>query len=594
MPSPGLNSLNPTERRNNVIVIIALLLLGVFYTAVAVHFAHYRSFWSTDSGVRYAMVRSWLERGDALHLPYIWADLDPQARINPLGKMHVVPTRKGLAAIYPPIFPLLSVLPYRLWGLAGLAFWPILSGVGAALADYAAASRLKLRTRLALVPVVGLATPLPLYSVVFWDHAVFMALSALFVYTAIRAIQSSSTRWAVASGAVLGVGLWFHGLFLVLLVAALIACPWTWLPGRERRLFGWMLAGFVPLALGWACQNLLLYGTLGGAHGAATVNEGYGSGIKAVVSAGRFWMRTKLQVFGNSGPPAILSRFILVVAAFAAASRLPARWSWLKHALAILAALGSFVLVRNAGLAHGLFEATPLFLLAAGLYLPKPELDQDPDARLYLWMGRTCLAFYVLVILSPGRTDLDWGSRFLLMLLPFLILMGAKALERDWSVSAGWQRGLTAGAAACLLAASLYSQQKGLTAIKDDLMYSRQINLAVAAARGSALGFGTWWVGPETTITPEARPRFWVDADERSRRLFFSALDRMGADSFSFLGDDTDLSILSWAAAREPRPYRPVRQESRCGFILAEFRRAPHGDVEKQIAGVHSNPAQPR
>src|SRR5437773_939752 len=71
-----------------------------------------------------------------------------------------------------------------------------------------------------------LATPLLLYSVVFWEHSLLMLLAAATGYFLLRALKNGGARFACAAGAAVGFGVWIHGLFLVFFAAlALAAVP---------------------------------------------------------------------------------------------------------------------------------------------------------------------------------------------------------------------------------------------------------------------------------------------------------------------------------------------------------------------------------
>ncbi len=202
-------------------VLASLLALTVLYFCLAAYLNGYHAFWSADSGARFAAIAEWRRGGSLTSLPYGNAAVDPAGRLHPL-QFYVMHGPRGFTLMYPPLFLWLCGQAYAVFGFGGLTLFPLLFGVGTLWVTYAIAVRLGLRCRAALPLVLGLATPLPIYAVVFWDHTLIMFLAAAATYLLLTGLQSGRLWLAVLAGLTLGLGVWVHELFLALFAAALL------------------------------------------------------------------------------------------------------------------------------------------------------------------------------------------------------------------------------------------------------------------------------------------------------------------------------------------------------------------------------------
>jgi len=95
---------------------------------------------------------------------------------------------------------------------------PLLSGVGAAWAAYWLAMAVGVPRRAAWVagPLVGLATPVFIYSLLFFEHTLAALLVTLSMLAACRAIEGGGSRAMMVSGALLAVAVYFRSELYVL------------------------------------------------------------------------------------------------------------------------------------------------------------------------------------------------------------------------------------------------------------------------------------------------------------------------------------------------------------------------------------------
>lgn len=140
-------------------------------------------FWSPDEGAKFLNMQT-ISWDDGLHftIPYNGRHLDPHFHFYAKG--HVYPQPSSACNIeynWPLWFPLLSLIPYRLFGIWGIYLLPLLAGWGTAVLSGMIARRIQQNAAVATILAVGFATPILFYSILFWEHtmAVFLGLLAV-------------------------------------------------------------------------------------------------------------------------------------------------------------------------------------------------------------------------------------------------------------------------------------------------------------------------------------------------------------------------------------------------------------------------------
>lgn len=561
-----------TIDRPRLLFFLSLAVVAVVYVSVACAFSRYHAFWSGDSGARFAMIANWLDYGSLTRWHYANAAVDPQGRLCALS-LYAVPGPRGFFIIYGPLFPLLSGLLYRAFGFGGLLVLPVLGGLGTVGVMCAMARRLGLRCWPVLPLALGLATPLVVYSVVFWDHSLLMLLAAGTGWGMLRFAETGRLRFAIVSGAMLGAGVWLHDLFLMLFFA--VAVTGWGLDGSFRglRFLRGLLAGFVPLLALWLVGNQWFYGTPVGPHlagGAHLVSQGQAFSVWRLLDPTEFARRAMLQLVGmeTPGPPELLLIVLLAGVAFAGHWGETARWR--APAFCAAAAVLAMVLVRPAVPSSGLFVCTPLLIPALVAPWFVSRWTVGPGGVFYAWSARVCGVFSLLVLVNPVKPGMDWGSRYLLTVLPFLALLSARALEQ-WRefAPASWRRPALAGVAA-LVGLSVFCQTCGLSAVRDDLAYSRLLNQRAQALASPVLVTDVFWLGAELTPSRLSQAQFLFHTDEE-RRLLASALDIQKPATFAYMGSAEGLAALTPSVSRD---YAPVKVWADIGLQFAVFQRS--------------------
>jgi hypothetical protein len=493
-----------------------------------------------DTGGKYLQVRNLrlTPFGLDYSINYPARQLDPQLQFVPFReKLYFIAPYGGQDRIYlqwPIFLGLLTRIPWKLFGFWGLYIVPFLAGLGGCWATYRLALALDIPRRVAWVaaPLVGLATPLSLYALLFFENTLAAMLVALSLLFAVRStqvlthdppLQSSSSRLvrsfrhlpaAAWCGAFLAASVYFRSELYVLaavmgLVYLLLALRFhTW-----RRRFLWWLGAFllalVPLWLFYVVTegNLLPLHATWYFAGASPVAGGTSGGfelpaLRYIVSAG--WGIVPDFLLGPQTFPSspvfplwvgILGVGGTVACAVAALCRAFARkWVTLGQSWqAALFVLGLVcVCISSLFIAfmpqpyhnlHGFLVAGPFIALA--LWPPSKLLTADGISKhgiLYvltlLWVAAHTIIISALSGLGP-ISRAEWGQRYLLSAYPALIVLGvlgALGLSRELFTRAGAQdtamaprlRALFASFAILLAATGLLFSLRGYVALYDE------------------------------------------------------------------------------------------------------------------------------
>lgn len=544
------------------------LLLTAYYIGLAVYLSGLHAFWSPDCGARFAMIRSQIEHRRLIYVYYSAADLDPTGQIYPLAYF-LFHRSHDFCVMYQPLFPFLSGLAYRAFGFHGLTVIPAFCGLGTVLVAYKTALRLELRSCLLVPPLLGLATPLMLYSVVFWDHSAQMLLAALAGYWMLRSAQDASFRNATVAGAMIGLGVWVHEMFLALFAATWLgALPF--LKGRHRILCG-LLLGFVPLVVLWGGFNLWVYGTPVGPHLGTNVFQNTADhpfSLALVLDQSQLAERAMSQLVGTQIADARNDTFPYYLAFFCLLL-LYTHVGWSRGSLTRIApclclaaaALALFLLLQGRGATGGLFLATPLLIPALSVpwYVRPAHPLACHSEVFYAWASRTCWLFALFLLINPITPGTDWGSRYLLTALPLLFLLSAHTLEQQYANSRGRWRGVAVAGAIAVVVISMLCQISGLLWVRRCLAFSQALNVQVQAISAPAVVTDIYIDGLAPDA-PSSQVRFLVRTEDDASLLARIIRQRRYRE-VAFVGGDLGADQVEAALNHAGLPF--VRHESR-------------------------------
>ena len=227
-------------------VLGSVLAVAVVYLATLA-VAGDRGFWITDNQNKFLQMEAIVESGYSDYsIPWNGAQFDPGLGLNPLPLPFTQVIEGRLYSQYPPLFAVVSSVPYRLFGFRGLYLLPLagalltLVGVG----RLAGALGLERRWRQAAVLLVGLCTPLWFYSVVFWEHTLALGLLVWAVGLLLRFASDRSKGLLIAGGAAAAGAAYFRDE-TVLFCAALVAFVFVVARGERVRATAVLIATMV-------------------------------------------------------------------------------------------------------------------------------------------------------------------------------------------------------------------------------------------------------------------------------------------------------------------------------------------------------------
>jgi hypothetical protein len=477
-----------------------------------------RAVWSPDEGAKLLQLRSLRIHEGRLNLGIVYTSqgMDPEFRyalINP--EKDVLSVQDGaLMLARLPVFTLLSLPFYLLLGMQGLVILPALCGgmaVWLFLSLVQAAER-----RLGMALLVGLGSPVLIYSVLFWEHTLAAALGLAAAWLMLAGDPASvppphSARWVLAAG-LLALGVYLR-LEVLIFALALAAAAWLCLPGRRRQIaLSTALLALCLLPYPYLHQQLFASQSL--PANAQHLN------LPMAYLGQTGWQAVQDLLIGPYTDEAIQSGWLgalwsaLAVLALCL-SLLSLAWPrlrpWTESILfASLLPAGYFLLTPTPyRAAHGLLFSTPWALLGLARL---PELWRQPNPRLRT-LGLTVLlglSGYTLAMLvfraSSPHGGLEWGARFALLFYPLL------------AVLAGWEQAKTRRSALLLgmfILLGIGFQVRGLATISHDQQVNHASNQVLLAAPEVQVLSDLWWL-PLNAAPLYPQKAFFLAADVAS------------------------------------------------------------------------------
>lgn len=372
----------------------------------------------TDTGGKVATLRAMDDRGNFDPDVGYWAEeWDPSGELHPLYFTSHVGDRWVNATTLPA---LLAAQPlYRVGGYRAALLVPMLGAVACALAAAALARRFGSSDGgTAAFWVVGLASPVLVYALDFWEHTLGLALMAWAVVVLLDlAARARPAWWAILAGALLGAAATMRTEALVYgLVATAVVCI-----GLLRRHVAFAAAVGALAAAGLAVP-LLANSALERAVVGQTLRAERTQGTVAIAdevgSADRVQEAAITSVASNStgDAPALLVGSLIVLAMVFAAVRRE------RRALYLAAALLAARTVDGLDFVPGFLVAAPL----AGVGLAV-GWRRGASTRTALLVAVLALPL-VWAFQFAGGAGPQWGGRYVLLSGFLLTVIGVTSL----------------------------------------------------------------------------------------------------------------------------------------------------------------------
>ena len=412
-------------------VLLALLGLLFAYGALSL-LDNPKGTLGTDTGGKLATVVTMDHRGTFDPNIGYWAErYDPTGRLHPLFYTSHIGDRWVNVTTLPMVVAARPL--YALGGARAVLLLPMLGAVFAALAARALARRIGGGDGWWAFWVVGLASPLTVYALDFWEHAPGVALAlwgGVFMYDVLDG--RAGWRAALASGVLFGAAATMRtealvyaavlgGVAAVVLVhRTVVRRSQTW--GRNLQ---WGIAYAVGIAAALVANQMLEQALVGGAmraeRAAGTAGmAGGGASLRAreavttALGLNRFEFRTD-WVFGAL----IVALVAYAAVKFAATDRRDQRLGMI--AVGAAAVLYGLRFANGLGFVPGVLSASPL--AAAGLAV-------GWSVRRWRGVGAVALLAVpvVWVFQFTGGANPQWGGRYLLITGTLLVVGAAVVL----------------------------------------------------------------------------------------------------------------------------------------------------------------------
>jgi 4-amino-4-deoxy-L-arabinose transferase-like glycosyltransferase len=452
-----------TSARTLLLITTVLVLLVQTYWFT--QSARTRGFATGDAGVKLWQVQGILRTGD-LHAPlaYPGAIYDPEHQYSPFVEPWSMWFEGQPYSEYTSPFIWISAPLYAAFGHGGLLLLPWVSGALIILMTAWLVWRVRPDRWACLAPlIVGLSSPLLLYSLEFWEHTPGTALAVFAMLGVIKAMDSRRhALWLMASGAAIGLSLTMRAELYVYPIAIVIGLV-SIRSARSMPLIRsvvWLAVGGLIAAGPWWLYQFVTWGSPFGPRLQQNVPVLGGTEMLARLgdSTGRNW--SMLWPAQGDNASVLIGLLMTLVLLALITWTLRRRMFWVADVgfwigVAILISMAALIVWQ---LAQGqrpddLLTTFPIVLL---LLLPAPRVknqqstfntQQSSVTRFLLVVP---LAFVILVVLvSPFQGGIQWGPRFLLPIIPPLSVL---VIDRAASLWGAINRSRRAGLAAVFLA----------------------------------------------------------------------------------------------------------------------------------------------
>jgi hypothetical protein len=497
----------PPTRARRVAAACAVLLVA--YVALSL-LNDPHGYLGTDTGGKVATLRA-MEQGRTLD-PDVgyWAEQwDPDGRLHPLfytwklgDKWVNVTTLPALYVGYPL---------FRLAGYRGALLVPMLGSVLAALAARALARRLRPgdeRTGWLAFWLVGLASPLTVYALDFWEHSLGVALLSWAVVLLYDLVEDRA-GWKAAAGAGLLVGAAATMRTEALIygaVATAVTCLVVLLRRRTRLpplVVGLaVVAGLaVPLVANQALERATIGSVLRADRAAGTVRAATDAGADRAAEA----VITAVSLDGSESVPSYLVGATLLGLLMAFAVRASQGTAADRAARMAAVGAGALYLIRaTRGLAFvpGLVATTPVAVvgLTLGWRRRGPGDGRSVDGTRFLLAIALLALPLVWAFQFTGGAGPQWGGRYILPSGLLLLVVGVKCLP----LIAGWARTtiiVMAAAVTCFGLAWLSVRSHGVANAAEAL--SRRPEPVLVSRNAHLVREGGWYAGDKRWLTAQ-------------------------------------------------------------------------------------------
>lgn len=560
-----------------------IALLTVVIGFVALNGMPQNSFFVGDEGVKFIQIENLATNGLAgIELPYPGIGLDADYHFFPIIPPYALVIDKHAFSQWPLLYPFLVSLLYKLFGFHGLYIMSVLA-TGFSLAALAVIGReLGIRVRLATLFLVLTATPMLVYSILLWEHALALAFILWSFALSLQSLRTGRMWGATVSGLLLALAIWTRNES-ALFIPALLFAFWRYKIGpAEKRALSGMAIGVAMMIIFMAVTQKLTVGEWLGLdvsqfakRGVATEISGFTGSLWGMIVY-KIKLAAVLAVYRFPSELWIILgvAWLIFIAAIWKAERW---WAWPAMAMAVFMSLGIGVWSLIVDPMQAGFLINPVIAISGIL----AYRTRENNARRIRFLLDCVVVFAILgLVLAPATGGVQWGVRFLLPATVVLSFFGltifidkvkVRLPQPLLSMLAGWF--------ILAVALSVIWQAVGLLTVKQDRERDADLLLRTSGRSEEAIVTDTFWLPQELGAIFSIRNIYYVTTIEDYEDLLKS-MTLNNVRNFAFISAKPDSPLAGGHELLDV-----VRSEVKeeiilpSGFYLQSMRVIPEGEI---------------
>ncbi len=522
----------------NLITLGFLTLL--LYLIVAWFVQNPAAFITPDEGGKFLQLQNlaFVDGNLTYDLPYRGQSLDPDLRFAPQNEFWGLRVRDG--KLYFNRFSLLGLLVrpfFDLFGFPGLYLIPALCGVACSLLTILLLDPEERRLEMWLLIAFG--SPVFIYSVLFWEHTLAVALGLLAIWLAVKKKAINHNLSWLGIGLALGLSVIVR-LEMAIFALAFLAVHLYVVPNKKR---GPLIALglLVTVVLTFLSLNLVFYG------------QPWPDNSRYLFFPFNYfrqvgWLAVKDLLVGPSAEGAIdtgwLGGLWTIAAVIAIAHSFTENRTISVQRLRTGGVVVTMVIAvwflfdsTNYYSAHGLLFTTPWVLLGV---IRTKEIWQQGERHHKIIVGTvlTGLIGYTINIIglraSSPHGGLEWGARYALVYYPLLALLAG------WHFKGGRQHTLNLLITGGMIFLGLAFQIRGVWANRQSKALNEELYALIQEQPDEHIVFNEWWL-PLNAAPIYEEKRFYVVPTARELATWSQLANQNDIYTFSLVTTNPSL-----------------------------------------------------
>lgn len=527
------------------LLLLSVVAIVVIQTVLFIQSASIRGFATGDGGVKLWQVQAILRSGNLdAPLTYPGAVYDPAHLYSPFVSPWAFWQNDQAFTEYTSPFIWISVPLFAWFGQAGLLLLPWLCSALIVIVSAWLAWRVRPDRSAAMVPIiVGLASPISIYGMEFWEHTPGTLLAVFAIAAIVKSIDSGRRSiWLILAGASIGLGLTMRAELYVLPIAIIFG---LWLLRSIlpiiRSIFFLAIGGLITGGSWWLYQYSH-WGSPFGPRLAQNVPLLGGSDMLTRLgnTTGENWSMLwphagdGLPILAILGIIAILLTLLALVfqklrnADFGLRLRSIVVWI-LGLTLMAIAVITSWRIANWNNVIDqrpdDLLSTFPIILFLLLLAASGQQSEVLENQKLEIGNWKSGITHYLLLVpivfvllvlvLSPFHGGVQWGPRFLLYVIPPLSVVIVDRLASLWQIST---RSVRAGAAfvfSVLLLAGIFSTGTGIQFMHDNQLGNAEFTNSIEHTPEKIVIADAWFIPQGAAYTFDDKV-WYLAEDEQS------------------------------------------------------------------------------